>query len=187
MAPKPKPSLLELLLVHLTRQEFKICFAVDFLADGAEEFEGHFPDMKSFSSPGWENSEAWVEHLRRVIRYLALDLHYEFEYLEVFQNGSIRRRGDVIEPKNVLYAVALLTNDVNFLAALRTAARHATSIGLPREPFLEAVDMIEGAVNARVATIDPERHKQWEAEMDVVLASIGVARMGESHESRRSN
>ena len=163
----------------MTRDEVKLCFAIDFIADGAEEFEGVF-ELQGFSTPKWEQSDSWVEHLRRVMRYLNFVHEYEFEFVECFENGSIRRRGDFIEPRNVLYTAGLLNNQVNYLSAMKTAERmrrrEPALATLPRNVFREAQDYIEQSIAQGQAMVNPDRHQLWSAEMDECLGSIGIVR-----------
>ena len=176
------PSLLELLLVHLERSEFKVLFAILFLADGSEEFETEF-DLERYSSPGWEDSTAWAELLRRGMRFMALEKGYRFRFLEVWDNGSITRRGDEIEPRNARYLAGLVSNQVSYLDALYTALHFCERGLLNMEPtmFREAIDYVQQAIEHQEGTMDPEKMQAFVDYQDEALASLDIVRKETVH------
>ena len=175
---------MEHLLVHLTQPEFKLLFAIAFLADGSEEFADEF-QLQRYSSPGWEDSFEWTEWLKRGVRYLTFEHGFEFEFLVTEDNGSIHRRGDEIEPRNAVYVLAFRElklsgqlKGISYLDALKTALsmiEHGR-LALPLEMFREAIEMVEQAIEYQNSTVDPEKMKRWTKIQDQALASIGVLR-----------
>lgn len=179
--PKPEgvPSTLELLLVHMTRKEFKLCYAICFLADGAEEFRG-VVDLKPYATPGYEGEgeHYWTEYVRRAVRYLSFEHDFRFEYLKAEENFSIHREGEVIEDNNERYEDLLEMRQVSPLDALLTAHGYAEEgrIGIPVEVWREAVDLMRQSMNAADAVTDPDKLEAWMHNADQALAQLGVWR-----------
>lgn len=121
------------LFTHLTREEWKLCFALVFL-EASDEFTESYP-LAQFASPDSEGrSRDYIELFQRAIRYLALEHGYSFEGLRVYENGNVAPFSQV-EPRNMAYRHLLASGDLPDLpllleTAVEMARRHAPRLNL---------------------------------------------------------
>lgn len=177
---KHQPSALELLIVHLTKREFSLVWSVDQLRD-AEEYEDEFAAVDDYATPGFESrSDLYVERFRRTIRYLTAEWGWVWTWLEPdIESGSIRRKGEGLEPGNAAYLAAMAMAKVDYEVNTRRAAMLAEEEGKERlaRVLFDAAENISDAVRARIADADPEAFSQFAKQNDEILSSLGVERI----------
>lgn len=177
---KHTPSALELLLVHLTKREFSLVWSVDQLRD-SEEYETEFGAVDDYGTPGFESrSDLYVERFRRTIRYLTAEHGWEWTWLEPdVESGSIRRKGEGLEPGNAAYIAAMSMAKVDYEVNTRRAAMLAEENGNERlaRVLHDAAENISDAVRARMRDANPEAFAQFARQNDEVLSSLGVERI----------
>lgn len=170
MEPKRPPHL----FVYLTQEEFKLAYAVSFVAF-SDFFAGAYP-LAEYSSPE-HDGDTWEELFRRSIRYLAMVHGVGFNGVHVNREGVLVEH-TVVEPRNSMYVTALLSGrlpaDPRYAiqSALSTAQRNIPSLDL--DPLRGCLEKIEEQVRTQRAASDPEAMKKRYDHDKEALASIGV-------------
>lgn len=171
-------NLTQVLFQLLTREEWKCCWAVAFLAD-SEDYGDHI-DLERFATPGGrpEDAETWLETFRRCVRWLA-DLGFRFEALDPKPDGRIDVLSDgPIEPANILFYAKLATGDApDYVSALETALEVLPERcpGADLEVFRAALADLQNAVR-RVPAPDREIEQKGDDFADIALSTVGVVR-----------
>lgn len=126
------------LFVCMTREEFKLIFAVAFIAS-ADLFEGAY-DIERYATEGGM-SDDWVELFKRAIRYLVYDCGAEFPGLEPVDDGAIYVQP--IEPRNEAYIYLM---GGGRLPDVEDAMRVALELAPHRAPKLDTEPLQEALV-----------------------------------------
>lgn len=161
------------LFQYLTQEEWKLVFALAFLAN-SDTFEGCY-DLKRYATP--EAECTWEELFRRGIRFLALGHGFDFQGVRVHQGGEISlvRR---VQPENQIYAVNARAGRLpgNPLYALATAIEMAQQFlpDLDVSHMRAAMAQIEKDLAETRAQWKPEQIQQMYEERKTALESIGV-------------
>lgn len=162
------------LFEFLTREEWRICYAVQFLNDW-DEYANPF-SLERFATPGLEGvDEHYEESFRRAIRFLALEHGFKFKALHPQEDGAIYSE-EPVEPRNRVYINLLQSGGApDIPGCLRELLENAPP-SLATEAIVEAIHEIEG-VKADVERKFDEQRPEIEQEIsrrERVLASWGV-------------
>jgi hypothetical protein len=159
------------LFEFLTREEWRMCYALQFLNDW-EEYADAF-DIDRFATPGTEGRpESYEESFRRAIRFLALGHGFTFTSLQCLDSGEIY--GEPIEERNLLYVNLLATGgSPDIPGCLRELLAKAPS-SVTSEPIREAIEEIEQVVRHIEATAPKDVINERLKAREVALASWGV-------------
>lgn len=165
------------LFEFLSRPEFKMCFAVIFIADSAD-YGGVYPiNDPGYCTPGTvpgKSAQFWEESFRRAARFLAFEHGYIFEAIRPEQDGRILA-GHSICPQNKLYAVLLADGGLpHVLSALEDAATHLEfrCPGFDTEPLRAAAADVRQSLEG--VKIDPEKEALREQLRRSAFASLGI-------------
>jgi hypothetical protein len=164
------------LFEFLSRPEFKMCFALVWVA-GSADYRGVYPlDDDSYRTPGTApgKAEYWEESFRRAIRYLAFEHGYIFEAVRPHQDGRIDGR-EPITPENRTYRLTLADGGLpHLLSALEEAARHLEEEcpSFDLEPLLAAAADVRQSLQG--VKIDPEKEALREHLRRSAFASLGI-------------
>lgn len=177
--PNPRDSLpteAELLFQALTQEEFKLVYAVDWLAR-SDDYGVHFP-LANFATPGKpaDGDGTVAEDFKRVIRWLNFEHGVEFEGVEPWQDGAIA--GTIVCPANLKYFEMLATGmPPDYLSALTTAIQvlEERAPGMNLEIFRAALSDLRLTIATRPKG-DPEAEVQADRFADAALAAVGVVR-----------
>lgn len=162
------------LFTFLTREEWRVCYAVQFL-DDFEEYADAF-DLDRFATPGAEGpAEHYEESFRRAIRFLALEHGFPFREVKVQETGEIYAE-EVVEEGNLHYFNLLaLGKAPDILGCLRELLDKAPA-SMNTEPVREAISEIS-RVRKDIERQAKERGKEMRQEIEArekALFSWGV-------------
>jgi len=177
-----KASELTRLLILLTKDEFRLLFALDFLHESEEYREVVHTHTRE--TPGVPPDDLgnypWVEKLLRAARWLALDHGFKFKHIEFTEEGAF---GDpeYCDESMVQYEIALAGQCVDFEGALIGAIRCADAADidtLPMEALRDALAGVRSSIGEveRKAAERPDLMKQYDDARDKELAKINVIR-----------
>ena len=173
--PAPTEDLTLRLFQCMAREEFKLAYAVCFLAD-SEDYGQHC-DLTPFATPGCESQgDTWLESFRRVVRWLSLEHGFVWEGLDPQQDGRIRARQ--VEPRNFIYFNMLATGQSPDIEdALVTAIRllEERAPAAPVEAFRAALADVRATL-ATVPGVDPDAQRQADEFAEQALGIVGVVR-----------
>ena len=178
-----RPTALEHTLVRLTREEFQVVYAIQWLEE-FEEYRGEVP-LEAFRTVGMEKhidpttgALPYVEHLWRAIRFLHHRCHYQFEGLDVKDDLRIIAK-PAVELRNILYDQGLALNAIDIRQALKTLIRWVESgkiSNLNPDLFRQVLDEVDWSVQQAQLDINPEQMEKIEQLYDALLAKVGVVR-----------
>lgn len=162
------------LFEFLTREEWRICYAVQFLND-FDEYADPF-SLERFATPGLEGmADHYEESFRRAIRFLALEHGFEFKALRPQEDGSIYA-DEPVETRNRVYINLLQTGgSPDIPGCIRELLENAPP-SLATEPIVEALHEIESVKGDIERKLDEQR-PEIEQEIfrrEQALASWGV-------------
>jgi hypothetical protein len=167
-----KPSI----LLCLSREEFKLCFALAFIESQGRNDYGGALGLDRYATPGSEpRADSWDEEIRRAIRLLTFEHGFAFEGIVARENGSLSCR--VVEEGNMVYHLMLQQGQLpSVLDAVRCAIRWGEqypSLPLDTLRAVEA-DVIESL--ASVPALPPEVQASLEELDAAALDAIGAVR-----------
>ena len=171
----------------LTREEFQTCWALRMTL-GFESYDDAYP-LSDYRSPGApETAEHYEEEMLRAIRFLALGHDFQFEGLQVFEDGRVRMVP--VEPRNATYVrgIALYVTSAGALGAMPHPIRAIDTAvevlerrvpGLSLTPLTDLKLEIEQAKEAAREILGPpdlEATAEREDWTNKALAAVGVTR-----------
>lgn len=142
------------LFVCMTREEFKLIFAVAFIAS-ADMFEGAY-DTERYASEG-AMGDNWIELFKRAIRYLVYDCGAEFQGLEPVDDGAIYV--EPVEERNEAYVYLLGMGKLPNVEDAMRVALEMTPHRAPKldtEPLREALATIARQKESLRKQMNPE-------------------------------
>lgn len=165
------------IFTYLTREEWKTCFALAFLAD--TEYESTV-NLRPYQVEGKERT--WESAIIAAVRFLALEHGFKFEGVGVREEDQeilAFQREPVCEGNRIYLDLLALGKLPNIPAAMRTAIRllNERAPDFNTEPLREALADVEAARDTMLATTDSEELKHTERFIDHALAAIGVERV----------
>jgi hypothetical protein len=162
------------LFEFLTREEWRMCYAVQFL-DDFEEYADAF-DLDRFATPGEEGDpDTYEESFRRAIRFLALEHGFEFKALRPREDGSIYAE-EPIEARNRVYVSLLQTGGAPDIPGCLRELLERAPPSLSTDPIVEAIHEVE-TVAKDIERKAGEQRPEIEQEIsrrEQALASWGV-------------
>jgi hypothetical protein len=156
MSGPAEPTAPPHLFTFLTREEFKLAFAVAFVAS-TDVFGSSYP-LERYRTPGFDAEPSWEELIRQAVRYLGLERGYEFTSLHPHDDGRITSSHQV-EPRNAAFVRILEWGSLPDVEdAIRTALAMRTrgSVDLPAEPLEDALEIVRGHLDAARKAVNPE-------------------------------
>lgn len=165
------------LFTYLTRDEWKTCFALAFLAETAEY--GATVNLQPYHVPGKETT--WESAFIAVVRWLALEHGVEFEAVWVREEDQeilAFQREPMCEGNRIYLELLALGKLPNIPMAFKTAIKtlNERAPDFDTEPLREALASVEEARATMLATTDPKELERTGRFLDKVLATIGVQR-----------
>ena len=162
------------LFEFLTRKEWRVCYAVQFLDDFEEYADAY--DLDRYATPGEEGApDSYEESFRRAIRFLAIEHGYEFEAVKPQEDGSIYAESPV-ETRNAMYAILLASGGSPDIPGCLRDLLAAAPPSLNTEPIREAIHEVE-SVRDEMIRKSEEQRPEIERELrqrDEALAAWGV-------------
>lgn len=154
---RPEPQAPPHLFTFLTREEFKLCFAVAFVSY-TDVFSDAYP-LARYSTPGHEPADhTWEELIKQAIRYLGLECGYQFQALVPHDDGRITAQVQ-IEPRNAAFQRLFEWGSLPDVEdALRVAIR-LQEVGLPAldpEPLRAALATVRGHLETVRRQVNPD-------------------------------
>jgi hypothetical protein len=164
------------LFICLTREEFKLCFALAFIEHQGREDYGGAIGLDRYATPGTEAlADSWEEEVKRAIRYLTFDHGFVFEAIRAYENMSIQ--GHPIEEGNMVYVLQMKDGGLpNVLSALQQAIAWGEQYpSLPLDTF-RAVERDVQASLESIPRLDPDIQASLEELDAAALDAVGVVR-----------
>ncbi len=145
------------LFTFLTREEFKLCFAVAFVSY-TDVFSDVYP-IARYATPGHEPADhTWEELIKQAIRYLGLECGYRFQALTPYDDGRITAQVQ-IEPRNAAFQRIFEWGSLPDVEdALRVAVRMQGDglVKIPQEPLRDALAIVRGHLETVRRQVNPE-------------------------------
>jgi hypothetical protein len=164
------------LFICLTREEFKLCFALAFIESQGREDYGGAIGLDRFPTPGTKaQADSWEEEVRRAIRYLDDEHGFQFEGIQAGNNGSLQCHP--IEEGNMVYVLQMKDGGLpNVLSALQQAIAWGEQYpSLPLDTF-RAVERDVQASLESIPRLDPDIQASLEELDAAALNAVGVVR-----------
>lgn len=154
--------------VYLSHSEWKLCYAISFLASSTEYGESAYPLDRFTSEPFTSVLSDWGKLIDCAIRYVALDLGLLFSGLSVHPAGDIILE-QVVAPGNSMHVMLAAAGKLpgNPRAAIQAALQFYEKGILPTlnpEPMRSALVEIEESLQA-VREATPRENLEMEAEL----------------------
>lgn len=177
MKKPPTAEIRPHLVQFLTREEFKVVFAVSFLAD-SEDYGGFF-ELGAYATPGASDT-MWEETFRRVIRWLHFEHGFDFAGLMPRPDGRILADKPICIPNFHFWEMLKLGQLPDPVSAIRVALEVLPERcpGFDLEVLRGALADIEDAA-ARVRGPEPGEMDQADAFADLALSAVGIKRTPE--------